>query len=219
MWPERDLLAWEREAIGYYATSHPLAKHERRLRVLANARSSELDEIPDRTEVRLGGMIRGLRTSIVRKGRNEGRRMGFFQLEDFSGMVECVVFARTFADLGHLLEPDAIVVLDGRVSRDRDTPSVHVNRVVPIDEASRVMAQGVLVRLSAVEGDVLARLKVAVAEATGSLPLVLEFHPEPETVARVKAGPAWGVEASEQLLANLDALPEVEAAEFLAKSP
>ncbi|MDJ0521611.1 MAG: DNA polymerase III subunit alpha [Planctomycetota bacterium] len=218
-WPERDLLAWEREAIGYYATNHPLSKHERRLRVLANARTSECDEIPDRTEVRLGGMIRGLRTSIVRKGRNEGRRMGFFELEDFSGTVECVVFARTYAELEHLLEPDAIVLIDGKVSRDRDTPSIHVNRVVPIDEASRVMAQGVLVRLKDVEGDVLTRLKTAVAEATGSLPLVLEFRPEPETVARVKAGPSWGVEASEQLLANLDALPEVEGAEFLARSP
>ena len=218
-WPERDLLTWEREAIGYYATSHPLAKHERRLRVLANARTSELNEIPDRTEVRLGGMIRGLRTSIVRKGRNEGRRMGFFELEDFSGTVECVAFARTYADLGHLLEPDRIVLVDGRVSRDREEPSVHINRVTPIEEASRVMAQGVLVRLKAVEGDVMLRLKAAVAEATGSLPLVLEFRPEPETVARVKAGPSWGVEASEELLANLDALPEVEGAEFLARSP
>ena len=92
--------------------------------MLASARTSELDDVRDRTEVRLGGMIRGLRTSIVRKGPNEGRRMGFFEIEDFSGTAECVVFARTFADIGHLLEPDRIVLVEGRVSLDRDTPSL-----------------------------------------------------------------------------------------------
>jgi len=218
-WPERDLLTWEREAIGYYATSHPLAKHERRLRILASARTSELADLPDKTEVRLGGMIRALRTSIVRKGRNEGRRMGFFELEDFSGTVECVVFARTYAELAHLLEPDAIVLLDGSVSRSREEPSVHVNRVVPVAEASRVMAQGVLVRLTRTSDEAFSRLKRAVEPAPGSLPLVVEFEPEPHTVARVKAGPAWSVEPSEELLARLDALPDVAHAEFLSRSP
>ncbi len=218
-WPERDLLTWEREAIGFYATSHPLAKHERRLRILASARTAELGDVADRAEVRLGGMIRALRTSIVRKGRNEGRRMCFFELEDFSGTVECVVFARTYADLAELLQPDAIVLLDGKVDHSRDTPSIHVDRVVPVDEASRVLAQGVLVKLATTSTDVLARLKLAVAQATGSLPLVLEFAPEPQTLARVKAGPGWSVEPSEALLDSLGALPEVEHAEFLSKSP
>ncbi|MDF1701503.1 MAG: DNA polymerase III subunit alpha [Planctomycetota bacterium] len=218
-WPERDLLAWEREHIGYYATNHPLAKHERQLRLLANARTADLDEVPDRTAVTLGGMIRALRTSIVRKGRNEGRRMGFFELEDFSGTVECVVFARTYAQLEPLLEPDRIVLLDGKVDRNREMPSLHVDKIVPIEEARRVKAQGVLVRLRAIQGDVLDRLKQTVTASAGELPLVLEFEPEPRTVARVKAGPGWSVEPTDQLLDALDALPEVVGAEFLARTP
>jgi DNA polymerase-3 subunit alpha len=218
-WPERDLLAWEREAIGYYATNHPLARHERHLRLLATARTVELDGLPDHAEVRLGGMIRGLRTSIVRKGRWEGRRMGFFELEDFGGKVECVVFASSYAELQDVLEPDRIVIVEGRLDRQREAPSVRVDRVVPIEEARRVLAQGVLVRLSSVEGDVLDRLKQTVTAAAGSLPLVLEFRPEPRTVARVRAGPAWGVQASDDLLDRLGALPEVATAQFLARTP
>ena len=218
-WPERDQLAWEREHIGYYATNHPLAKHERRLRLLANARTADLDEVPDRTAVTLGGMIRGLRTSIVRKGRNEGRRMGFFELEDFSGTVECVVFARTYPALEPLLEPDRIVLIEGKVDRNRESPSVHVDKLVPIEEAKRVMAQGVLVRLKAIQGDVLDRLKQTVSASAGELPLVLEFEPEPHTLARVKAGPSWGVAPSDELLEAIGQLPEVANVEFLAKTP
>jgi len=218
-WRERELLAWEREHIGYYASNHPLAKQERRLRVLSNARTTELADLPDKTEVRLGGMIRSLRTMLVRKGRNEGKRMGVFELEDFGGTVECVCFVRTYAEVSQELEVDRIVLVDGRVDRSRDVPSVHVNRVVPVEEASRTLARGVLVRLHDIDGSVLERLREAVSAAAGPLPLVLEFNPDPDTVARVKAGPGWGVEASEDLLANLDAMPEVAGAEFLARAP
>jgi DNA polymerase-3 subunit alpha len=218
-WPDRDLLAWEREAIGYYATNHPLAAHERRLRLLAGTRTSDLAELSDKTEVRLGGMIRALRTSIVRKGPNEGRRMGFFELEDFHGAVECVCFARTYAELAPMLVADRIVLLEGRLDRSREVPSVHVNRIVPVEDADRMLAQGVLVRLRAVGADVLRRVHETVTASTGPLPLVLEFRPEPETVARVRAGPAWSVEASEDLLARLGALPQVEGAEYLARTP
>jgi DNA polymerase-3 subunit alpha len=213
------MLTWEREAIGYYATNHPLAEYERRLRVLSNARTSELSDLPDRTEVRMGGMIRALRTSIVRKGRNEGKRMGFFELEDFSGTVECVCFARTYAEVAPVLAPDRIVFVEGKVDRTRDIPSVHVDRLVPVEDASRTLARGVLVRLESVEASVLERLREAVTAARGDLPLVLEFKPDRKTVARVKAGPSWQVEATEDLLERLSDMPEVRAAEFLARAP
>ena len=55
--------------------------------------------------------------------------------------------------------------------------------------------------------------------APGGLPLVIEFRPEPGTLARVKAGPAWCVAAGDDLLDRLGALPDVEAVEYLARTP
>ena len=98
--------------------------------------------------MRLGGMIRSPRTSVVKSGRNEGRRMAFFQLEDFTGTVECVVFSRQFAELESLITPDRVVFLEGKLDRTREEPSVQVDRIVPVEDAPREMAQGVLVRLA-----------------------------------------------------------------------
>ena len=220
-WPERDRLAAERDAIGYYASNHPLAAHERRLRVLSQTTTSDLREAPERAKVQLGGMIRGLRTAIIKRGRNEGRRMAFFELEDFTGRVECVCFARTYAQIGELLEEDRIVVVSGRVevgeATDRDSGvSLHVDELTPIDDAPRKFAQGVLIRLSDTAEPALGRVRAALQQHSGPLPVLLEFEPEPDTVARVRAGPAWAVTPHDTLLEQLRAVPDVSKAEFLA---
>jgi hypothetical protein len=105
------------------------------------------------------------------------------------------------------------------VDRSRDAPSVHVDRIVPIEEARRTMAQGVLVRLCRVEGDVLERLRRQVEASSGPLPLVLEFRPDADTLARVKAGPLWTVAPTDALVERLGSLPEVTGWEFLARAP
>ena len=218
-WPDSELLKHERDAIGYYASDHPLAAHERVLRLLTGCATRDLEDLPDRTQVRLGGMIRGPRTTTVKSGRNEGRRMGFFQLEDFHGTVECVLFARTFADQGDHMTSDRIVFVEGKVDQGRDPPSVHVDRLIPIETAPRLLAQGVLVKLRNVDREVLGRVRAEVEPCSGPLPLVFEFSPEPEMVARVRAGAGWSVEGTEELLSILGELPEVEGAEFLARAP
>jgi DNA polymerase-3 subunit alpha len=218
-WPDAQRMAWEREMIGFYATDHPLAQHERILRLLSGTTTTTLDALDERATVRLGGMIRAPRTQVVRSGPNEGRRMAFFQLEDFAGTVECVVFTRAYAELADLITADRIVFVEGRVDRTREDPTIQIDRIVPVEDAPREMAQGVLVRLERADPPALDRLKAAVTEAPGALPLVLEFHPEPELLARVKAGPGWSVAPADDLLLRLASLPEVERAEFLARSP
>jgi DNA polymerase-3 subunit alpha len=215
-WPEREMLAAEREAIGYYATNHPLAAHERRLRVLAATSTSDLRDVAERTPVRLGGMIRGLRIAIIKRGRNEGRRMAFFDLEDFTGRVECVCFARTYAQLEGLLVEDAIVVVEGKAEPGEESVSLHVDALIPIEEAPLRLARGVLLRLAGTGSDDLERLRRRLAPHHGPLPLVLEFDTDPGTRARVRAGPSWAVQPSEALLEALGAAAEVEGVELLA---
>jgi DNA polymerase-3 subunit alpha len=212
-------MAFERETIGFYATGHPLARHRRTLQRLANVAARDLAEAADRAQVVLGGMVVAPRTTVVKSGQNEGRKMAFFQLEDLTGTVECVLFTRAYAEYGPLLEPDRIVFVEGKVDRTRETPSVQVDRIFPVEEGPRALARGVLLRLGAVSPDALARLREVLGPFKGGLPVVLEFRPEPATVARVKAGPGWWVAPNDDLLPTLAGVPDIEAAEFLAREP
>ena len=65
-----ELLAGEKKALGFYMSSHPLARHARELQTLATHRVADLAGVPDKTEVILGGMIVG------RPGRRTCRRAG-----------------------------------------------------------------------------------------------------------------------------------------------
>ena len=54
------------------------------------------------------------------------------RIEDFHGIVEAVLFARTFADIGHLMGSDRIVLVEGKLDTSREDPSIRVDRIVPI---------------------------------------------------------------------------------------
>ena len=166
--------------------------------------------------MRLGGMIRGLRLALVKRGRNEGRRMAFFDLEDFTGRVECVCFARTYAEVESLLAEDRIVIVEGKAEPGEESVSLHVDGVIPIEDAPLKLARGVLLRLRRTETGDLERLRSRLVAHSGPLPLVLEFAADPSTRARVRAGPAWAVQPSEALLEALGAADEVEGVELLA---
>ena len=222
-WSETERMAREREAIGFYATDHPLARHERVLRLFAPQTTASLPRVPEGArsteKVRLGGMILAPRVTLVRSGPNEGRKMAFFQLEDFAGSLECVVFSRTYAEQGARILADRVVILEGKLDHTRENPSLQVDAIVPIEDAPRLLARGLLVRLSTTDAEVLSALKECLRRFPGELPVVLEFKPEPNAVARVRAGAGWSVDPDAGLLAAVQALQHVAAAEYLSREP
>jgi DNA polymerase III subunit alpha len=223
-WSETERMAKEREAIGFYATDHPLARHERVLRHFASQTTSGLAHVPEREKVRLGGMILAPRVTVVKSGPNEGRKMAFFTLEDFAGSIECVVFSRGYAEAAPLITADRVVVLEGKLDRQREAPSIQVDRIVALEDAPRAFARGLLVRLGRTDAGTLAALKAALAahagdDPAGRLAVVLEFRPEPGALARVRAGPAWSVAPAPGLLAGVLAVTGVDGAEYLAREP
>ncbi|MFM8385347.1 MAG: DNA polymerase III subunit alpha [Planctomycetia bacterium] len=222
-WSETEKMAREREAIGYYATDHPLARHERTLRLFAPATTVSLPEVPEgqrsRDKVRLGGMILAPRVTIVKSGPNEGRKMAFFTLEDFAGTLECVLFSKGYAAEGHHVVADRVVIVEGRIDHTREKPSLQVDMIVPVEDAPRMLARGLLLRLAPQGAEALPALKQVLGRWPGPLPVVLEFQPEPGFVARVRAGQGWGVAAEAGLLEAVAAAPGVAAAEFLSRDP
>ena len=59
-WPEKILLGFEKEALGFYITGHPLARHGDTIRRFATCDTSGLSERPDKSEARVCGIVAGL---------------------------------------------------------------------------------------------------------------------------------------------------------------
>ena len=137
--PDADLLKFEKELLGFYITSHPLTEHQSALENFSTASTREAMSCAEGTEILIGGMINRVKKSITKNGRSAGMSMAMITLEDLEGQIDGVVFAETLADIlkryPDSVSPERIVFLKGKIDRRRETPSIVVNDLIPIDEA------------------------------------------------------------------------------------
>ena len=95
-WAPKIKLLKEREALGFYLTGHPLDRFQGDIDAGGARRTGQLTRELSGQEVTLAGVVCDLREVQTRSGKGS---MGFFQLEDQFGRVECVVFPKTYARL------------------------------------------------------------------------------------------------------------------------
>jgi DNA polymerase-3 subunit alpha len=124
-------LAFEKEMLGLYVSDHPLMGLESALARYTDCTISDMreeDPTGDRAPVRaVGGVVTDLRRTYTKKGDLMAR----FVLEDLQAAMEVFVFPKTMAEVGHLIENDAIVVVRGRLDTREDEPKIvcmEVNR-------------------------------------------------------------------------------------------
>jgi DNA polymerase-3 subunit alpha len=115
-WPENVLLANEKEALGFYITGHPLARHSAVIKRFATCDAAGLAERADKEEVSLCGIVAGLKELATKKGD----RMAFVTLEDLSGFVELVIFPEVYMGAVDLLKSDEPLLVRGIVDAAED---------------------------------------------------------------------------------------------------
>ena len=123
-------LSWEREFLGMYLSDHPLRRIAGELQQRVDTTINELGAHLDGLIVQVGGAIRDMRTFIPRRSTT-GQRMAALQIEDLTGSVEVVVFARVFEECAAALRPDAVIVVRGKVEAGR---SANGTVIAPLTE-------------------------------------------------------------------------------------
>ena len=136
-YPWRIRLAMEKEVTGVYISGHPLDEYAQALDGLTynTAYVTELTEREDHglsedgRQVQMGGMIVALRAKATRKGS----MMGFAQLEDLTGQIECLLFPATWERYGRDLSEDTAVLITGKLSvREDEETKLLADRIVAL---------------------------------------------------------------------------------------
>jgi DNA polymerase-3 subunit alpha len=135
-WTERERLANEKLALGYYFSGHLFAEYEAEARRLAPTRLADVKQA--REAIRLAGVIVSARTQNTRRGR-----MGVIVLDDGSAQLELMIFAELFDRRRALLKEDTLVFVTGRVREFDGRLSVSADDVMDLAEA-RAKAQAAL---------------------------------------------------------------------------
>jgi len=108
-WPVNQKLTFEREALGFYISGHPLEKFKWDLKRLGALSTADV-KTKKAKEVRVGGVITGLKLKNTKKGD----RYASFALEDWLGTIDSLVWPDTYKKIQSLIVPDEPVMVSGR---------------------------------------------------------------------------------------------------------
>ena len=154
---DRQLLAGEKEVLGFYLSSHPLAAYQAQLSRYCSHSTARIGEAGDRDRVTMGGMVSAVKHSHVKRVRdpNSPTKYVMFDLEDVDGAIRCIQWPSEFVEQGHMIEADAIIVVQGRIDRrGGDESNLVVDRVIPMEELDQCLTSGIKLRLdTAVHGE------------------------------------------------------------------
>ncbi len=151
-WDNHERLAREKEVLGFYLSSHPLAEHQRTLSTYCSHNTLEVASLPPRTEVVLGGMVSAIKLSQTKNPRagSTNTKYAMFDLEDMSGIIRCILWPEDYANFGHLVAADAILVVRGAVDRrpGSEESNLIVNELIPLADVAARFTRGIRVRVS-----------------------------------------------------------------------
>jgi DNA polymerase III subunit alpha len=152
----RDQLTWERELIGVYVSDHPLTPYLEDLTRIGAYFSAELEEVQHEQMVTVAGEISHIRPYQTRSGKP----MGFITLQDLQGKIELVVFTRTWRKVQDWVEPGQIVIVKGKVDRERGDPKILADEITTEFNITRSIDE--LPEIPEIEDEIEERKSVAI---------------------------------------------------------
>ncbi len=135
---KEDLLAFEKEVLGFYISGHPLEEYETQWKrgITHVAMDFQPPEEGEEAKLRDGEhvVIGGIITSKTTKTTKTSQMMAFITVEDLVGSVEVVIFPRDYERNNRFLQVDDKVFVSGRVSGEEERASkLILERITPFE--------------------------------------------------------------------------------------
>ena len=201
-WPQQEMLAYEKELLGYYISGHPLD------RFAGHFDSGKFSPIAQAVQTGESGTFKlaGLLATVERKfTKKDGKPFAVLLLEDFTGSLEITVWEEAFTKNAALLVPGEAIAVNARITR-RDE-SVRATATVIAALKPKPSVKPVRLRLSREkmrESD-LALVLESIKRHPGPRPLFLEFVRPDGTAVEMAAGEEFAVGDEQALSGELTA--------------
>jgi DNA polymerase-3 subunit alpha len=209
-YPQRNLLAMEKEMLGLYISGHPLEEYKSELEAsvsittaeLATDNETETQEALDNFEldgkkVTMGGII----VSVKQKTTKTNNMMAFVELEDLYGTIEIIVFPKIYDRCKSLLIPDTIVLVDGRISQKEEEAAKIICDTVR--SLKKHAGKKLYIKINTEQQpEIMEKLKRVLAEYKGVQPVILVNRANGKSQV-MKADSSMWVEIDDKLLGDL----------------
>ncbi len=171
----KDRLQFEKEALGFYLTGHPLDAYREVIAALPLTRASDLERILDEEEVLMVGIL----TKVTRRKSRRGNLYLDLKFEDLEDDFDAVYFGREEELNGGNLVPDKIYFVVGRYARPADGGSgkIRVQQLIPFEIGLKRAVKGVVLEITLDQSEVLVqRLPELTFEFPGNARLIFRIR-------------------------------------------
>jgi DNA polymerase III subunit alpha len=173
-WPQHELLAHEKELLGFYVTGHPLTPYAPILEKYALTNTVKLAELPSRSLTRIGGLIAAVQNGVAKKS---GKPYLIVTLEDLEGSVQVLCMNENYDRYRDLLKPNKAIFVVGEVNTGDERPKIFPQEIMPLEDAPKRFTKQVHLRLHTahLKPEQLESVRELVAAHPGKCPLLLCF--------------------------------------------
>jgi len=201
-WPQNELLSFEKEALGFFITAHPLDKYERELRRIGKLTTADLPSASDGSRVRLAGVIHAVKL----KNNKAGKRYATFQLEDREGAVECIAWPETYQKYESTIAGELPVVAKGKLDVDDERAQIIVDELRPLGAALTEAVHEVRIRAprERIANGQLTQIKELLQRHNGQTLIYLHVDFEDGREAVFLLGDRYRVAPTESFVAELE---------------
>ena len=180
--PPSELLAAEKELLGFYVTGHPLTPFVPLLEKYCLHNSVTANQVEPRTTTRIGGMIGAIQQGFSKKS---GKPYALVTLEDLEGALQVLCFNENFDRFKDLLKVGNAILVIGEVNNDEDKPKIFPQEIMLLEDAPRKYTRQVHLRLHTAHltPEKLEEARGLASSHPGKIPLYLCFrYPSGEAV-------------------------------------
>ncbi|MDX1950935.1 MAG: DNA polymerase III subunit alpha [Verrucomicrobiota bacterium] len=204
-WPQSELLAAEKELLGFYVTGHPLTPHLPILKKYALATTATAAQLPNRTITRIGGLVAAVQQGISKKSN---KPYAMLTLEDLEGTVQILCMNENFDKYRELFVPGTPILVIGEVLNGEEKPKIFPQELMLLDEAPKKFTRQVHFRLHTAHltPDSLEAVRDVALANPGKCPLFLCFRTPTGPVIFVETHERYSVTPTRQLAETIDQL-------------
>ena len=207
-WMPKELLAYEKEALGFYISGHPLDRYASEIRRFTNATAANCTEKGERAEVILGGVVAVYQERPMKNGQG---KYAFFTLEDHSGQIEYIVNSKKVEEYREILSKDEPLLVTGTVDTPFGEGETARERLRFLDAKplARVRAEkssllDIKLNADLVSEDQLRALEKVLRMHTGACRAVLRMEIPMRSESILPLGDDYKIAASDDLLARIE---------------
>ncbi|MDB6028742.1 MAG: subunit alpha of polymerase [Verrucomicrobiales bacterium] len=143
-WPQHELLAHEKDLLGFYVSGHPLTPLAPLLNKFSLHKTSDLATLPNRTMTRIGGMVAAVQQGISKKSN---KPYAMVTIEDLQGSVQVLCMNENYDKFRELFVTNKAVLVTGEVNTE-EKPKIFPVEMMALEDAPKKYTKQVHLRLN-----------------------------------------------------------------------